>query len=195
LPDLPDLPDLPGPLPNLPKVPSVGLLLTVGRSHNSQIIYNEWNLPPQAGRVTRVADGFEFSMRTLGYLVYPFGPRTKKVVADPQITSITHWPGRHGPGWIIIAFDGDDEIMLLDPVLQDVDLTRVRYPVVAGFDDGNSGNRRAAMVERQRSIGPASWEHGRLQPGGTTSTAARRWEIAWVLGVVGAITSLLLLRG
>jgi hypothetical protein len=58
--------------------------VTTGRARNSQIIYSEWNLPPQAGIVTRLADEFEFSMRPTGYLIYPFGPRTRDCTRLPD---------------------------------------------------------------------------------------------------------------
>jgi hypothetical protein len=164
------------------------------RRHKTQIIYNEWNIPPQAGQVRRLADGFEFSMRRTGYLIYPFGPRSRKVIRDDQITKITHWPGRHGPGWIIVAFDRDDEIMLLDPVLADVDVSTASFAVTTGYDDGSSARRRGAMVERQRSLGPVSWEHGRLRLDGMTSRNARRWKLAWIAMVVAALTAMILAR-
>jgi hypothetical protein len=160
----------------------------------TQIIYNEWNIPPQAGQTRRLADGFEFSMRRTGYVVYPFGPRTTKTIRDSSISAITHFPGRHGPGWIVIAFDNNDEIMLSDSVLADLDQSLVRYPVLAGFDDRSSGVIRGDMVERQRALGPVSWENGRSSLDGTASQGARRWKLISLVAIATTIASLLLLR-
>jgi hypothetical protein len=167
---------------------------TTSKRRKTQIIYNEWNIPPQAGQARRLADGFEFSMRRRGYVMYPFGPRTPKTIMDSQISAITHWPGRHGPGWIIIAFDNNDEIMLSDSVRLDLDQSLVRYPVLAGFDDRSSGAIRSDMVERQRALGPVSWENGRSSLDGTTSQGARRWKLISLAAIATAIASLLLLR-
>ena len=159
-------------------------------ARHTQIIYNEWNLPPQAGYVRRLETGFEFGMRKLGFLIYPWGPRTKKTVHDRQIVGVTHWPN-----WIVIKFDGTDEIRLNDGVLSDFDHSTVSYPILDGFDNDSSGVRLRALQGRQRALGAVSWEHGRTGPMTTSSASARRAKIAVIaIAVAGLALSILLSR-
>jgi len=160
-----------------------------GDARHTEIAYNEWNIPPQAGYVRRLENGFEFGMRKVGFLIYPWGPRTKKVVHDDQIVGVTHWPH-----WIVIKFDGTDEIMLSDLVLTDFDHPSVRYPILDGFDTESSGIRLTALQARQRALGPVSWENGRTGPMTTSSANARRAKIVFVAIVVSGISLSILLN-
>ena len=164
--------------------------------HKTQITYNAWNIPPQMGQVRRLTDGFEFSTRKWRRsLMLWSGPRTSKIIHDIQITAITHWPNRHGPGWIIIAFDRDDEIMLNDLVLADLDRSAVAYSVLVGSrDEGSSGTRLVALMKRQQSRGPVSWEHGRANIEGTTSTRFRLREMASMAALVATVVLVWLLK-
>jgi hypothetical protein len=167
--------------------------MMVANRYRTQIIYNEWNIPPQAGRVCRFEGGFEFSMRRSLYFLCPWWPLPKKVIRDDQVRAITHWPGRRGPGWIIIGFDSDDEIMLLDQVLADIDMSSVQYPVLGGFDHDSSGTRLMALKFRQRQLGPVSWENGRLSLEGTTSRGAvLRKRICMVVAASFLVLAILL---
>lgn len=89
-----------------------------------------------------------------------FGLRGRKHISDASIISISR-----SPQWMLVRFDGSDEIIIMkDDILDDFPpdvLDRTPIQVDEQMDE-RLQERVDAMRARQATLGPVSWRFGRL---------------------------------
>ena len=138
----------------------------------SSIWYFVW--ASREGRVQRVEDGIIIWFPLWDYAALGVGLRGRKYISDVSIVSISR-----SPPLIRIRFDGSDEIIMMDDILDDFPreiLDRLTIWVDERIDEPHQ-KRIDAMVERQAPLGPVSWRFGRLGGKRRTIRAVRTRQI------------------